>query len=296
MVWPPVTPPIQTDANTVVTSNAGSNSIHQALCNNINSDPPEAQTDDIHQNGHVYCHVAMMANIQYHVNNDDLAQTCPGSPIDNGTNGGIAGADFHVIKTSNCLCDVTGLGDAKVNNLCMGTCAAKTSVKFDATSLAFSTNMQFMDMESLSMIPINTMLFGNKVDDFSKPLGGEQQDILTDGTIVPSFVHSSSTYMKTPYPTDDNMDAYPHIIFTSNEPWDPTVYYHPSDFDEDPLNCKTDLSTPEVTRYGENIVDLCACICYKSHVANQHPDIDQLHPYLRWTPFEHVKHTLDATT
>ena len=38
------------------------------------------------------------------------------------------GADICVIKTSDKLCDVTGLGDAKVLNLKMGTCAAKITL------------------------------------------------------------------------------------------------------------------------------------------------------------------------
>ena len=57
--------------------------------------------------------------------------------------------------------------------------------------------------------------------------------------------------MQAEYPTDDNMDNYPHIIFTSDTHWDPSAYDNPAIYDPDG---EVDLSTPVVNDYGELVV------------------------------------------
>ena len=125
--------------------------------------------------------------------------------------------------------------------------------------------------------------------------------------------------MQTEYPTDANMDNYPYIILTADTHWDPSVYDNPAMYDPDG---EVDLSTPVVNDYGKLVVahatnhDVCttqvaqdhhipeeeltvdhnACIVQKSQVTCQLPDLEKLHPYLGWTPLDHVKHMIDATT
>ena len=153
-----------------------------------------------------------------------------------------------------------------------------------------------MDVVNLLMPPNNTMLLDILSMISPRTLVVVQHAELSDGTIVPYLFHSGNTYMKTSYPTDDNMDQYPHVIFTSDETWDPTAFDDPSDFDNDLLDSEIYLSTPLINDYGELIVDHCSQVCCKAHIANKAPDFVKLQPYLGWSPLDHVKRTLNTTT
>ena len=108
--------------------------------------------------------------------------------------------------------------------------------------------------------------------------------------------NQDNTDMKTTYTTDDNMEKYPHISFTSNETWDPTAFDDPGEFDNAPLDMVTNLSTPIVNDYEDPLVDHSSQVCWKAHIANKASDLDKLQLCLGWSPLDRVKRTLDATT
>ena len=116
------------------------------------------------------------------------------------------------------LCDVTGLGDAKVLNLKMGTCTAKITLSGGRHIIGIFHQYAIYGHGKSLHAPNQHRAFGHKVDDISKLLGGTQQATLSDGTIIPFCVHGGNTYMKTDYPSDEDMATYPHVIITSDEP------------------------------------------------------------------------------
>ena len=44
------------------------------------------------------------------------------------------------------------------------------------------------------------------------------------GCIIPLSIQGGPVYMESSYPTDQNLETYPHVYMTSNCEWDPTVF------------------------------------------------------------------------
>ena len=69
--------------------------------------------------------------------------------------------------------------------------------------------------------------FNCQVDDRSKIVGGAQRIETTEGYVVALSIESGLVYMHTiRIPTDQDLQQYPHIFFTSPDIWDPSVLDH----------------------------------------------------------------------
>ena len=90
----------------------------------------------------------------------------------------------------------------------MGTCATKISLEGGHSMIGIFHQYAIYGHGKSIHSPNQHCAFGHKVDNVSKLMGGTQQAVLTDGTIVPFLVHCGSTYMKTSYPTKEDMDTY----------------------------------------------------------------------------------------
>ena len=66
-----------------------------------------------------------------------------------------------------------------------------------------------------------------KVDDRSKIVGGAQRIETPDGYVFPLSIESGLVYMHSlQSPTDDNLQQYPLVFFTSSDIWDASVLDH----------------------------------------------------------------------
>jgi hypothetical protein len=118
-------------------------------------------------------------------------------------------------------------------------------------------------------------------------------------------------------PTDEDMSNYPHVMFTSDDEWDPSTLddeYSPSDFNADLL--PLDLPDPRVNQYGEILnwqseyyhastedtgfakyVDTCLYeIKHGRTVRTKEHDFEGLHPNFGWTTTKRIKKTPENTT
>jgi hypothetical protein len=79
--------------------------------------------------------------------------------------------------------------------------------------------------------------FGNQVDERSKLVANGKQHILTtDGFNIPLDIVQGLAYMKIRAPSDDELLTLPHVIFTSDTDWDPTILDNiNNDIDSDPV-------------------------------------------------------------
>ena len=98
--------------------------------------------------------------------------------------------------------------------------------------------------------------FNCKVDDRSKVVGGAQGIETSDGYIVPLLIESGLVYMHSiQIPTDNDLQLYPHVFFTSPDTWDASVLDHgitPSLLEE--INQESDdslLQDSIVDNFGE---------------------------------------------
>ena len=66
-----------------------------------------------------------------------------------------------------------------------------------------------------------------KVDDRSKVVRGAQRIETPDGYVFPLSIESGLVYMHSIWvPTDDVLQQYPHVFFTSSDIWDTSVVDH----------------------------------------------------------------------
>jgi hypothetical protein len=94
--------------------------------------------------------------------------------------------------------------------------------------------------------------WGNIVNDNPQSTGGLQQIHTSKGHKIPLSIREGLANMDMVKPTDLDMSTYPHVIFTSDDEWDPNILddeYSPSDLDTDLL--PLDLPGPRVNQYGE---------------------------------------------
>ena len=65
--------------------------------------------------------------------------------------------------------------------------------------------------------------FNCKVDDRSKVVGGAQKLETSDGYVITLSIESGLAYMHPMIPTDNDLQNYPHVFFTSPDTWDASV-------------------------------------------------------------------------
>ena len=69
--------------------------------------------------------------------------------------------------------------------------------------------------------------FNCKVDDRSKVVGGAQRIETSDGYVIPLTIESGLAHMHPiRIPTDNDLQLYPHVFFTSPDTWDASVLDH----------------------------------------------------------------------
>jgi hypothetical protein len=86
--------------------------------------------------------------------------------------------------------------------------------------------------------------------------GGLQHICTSEGHMIPLSIRGCLSYMGMVKPTDNNMSTYPHVIFTSDDEWDPSILddeYSCSAFDADLL--PLDLPNPRVNQYGKILLN-----------------------------------------
>ena len=246
-------------------------------------------SDDISVNGISYRRVNHQ-NITYHVQNYQWTNNTTGSLIDGGANGGFAGADCRVIEYTNDKADVSGIGDSLIKNLDIGTVAARietTSGPIIGIFHQYAIHGEGSTIHS----PNQFRAFNLDVNDIplKSPCGQGRQQILTpEGYIIPLKIRNGLPYMAMSKPSDSELDDYPHVMFTSDMPWDPRVL----DDSDDEISTDGIPIDPLVNQYGE-VLDRYG---HNQVISKHNPDLEGLRPYLGWTPLNRIKRTLEATT
>ena len=234
-----------------------------------------------------------------------------GALIDGGANGGLSGADVRVISKSLASADVTGIGEKSLENLPLCTVAAV--IKTHKGPIIGIFNQYAHYGEGQTVHSVNQLKhFGIIVDETPRHLGHGKQSLETpDGYYIPISIRNGLSYIDMCPPTDDELNSYPHVIFTSDMPWDPHVLDDEYDANDIELNedeiTQSDYHQASLNSFGEifhNESNFCTyhtqvqkVSLINKHVvgAKQH-DFDRLAPNFAFVPKARIQKTIEHTT
>ena len=146
--------------------------------------------------------------------------------IDRGANGGLAGADMRVIHTTPRKINIVGIDDHELTGLNVVTAAALLDTQKGPIIGVFHEYAHLGKGRSTHAAG-QMEWFNCQVDDRSKTVGGTQRIETSEGYAIPLSIESGLVYMHTiRIPTDQDLQNYPHVFFTSPDIWDASVLDH----------------------------------------------------------------------
>ena len=146
--------------------------------------------------------------------------------IDRGANGGLAGADMRVIHTTPRKINIVGIDDHELTGLNVVTAAALLDTQKGPIIGVFHEYAHLGKGRSIHAAG-QMECFNCQVDDRSKIVGGAQRIESSEGYVIPLSIESGLVYMHTiRIPTDQDLQNYPHVFFTSPDIWDASVLDH----------------------------------------------------------------------
>jgi hypothetical protein len=117
--------------------------------------------------------------------------------------------------------------------------------------------------------------FGTLIDDVPIACGGTQRLVTTEGYIVPVSIREGLAYMDMSPPSAEDLNQYPHVMFTSDDAWDPSLpldHEHSLD-DEYHVDDDHGFRDHRVNDFGEVVFDHQAGVDYcslRAHEASVH--------------------------
>jgi len=275
-------------------------SSHQARPPVAQSAPQSSQPSDdfISVNGTVYRRASATHLYRVH----ESARHVHGALIDGGANGGLLGSDARVLETHlTATANVEGVTHDVLENLPIVQAAAKLDTLDDGAVIAiFSSYALRSDGGRTIHCKSQMESFGLIVDDRAQSNGGKQCIVTTEGYVVPLHIRDGLPYLDMTAPTDDDLERYPHVFFTADTPWDPSVLdqeFSAPDFELPSVAlARRDALDGRVDEYGELRYAHQTITAFPQTVRPRLPDLDFLKPHFMWVPNERIKATLDATT
>ena len=146
--------------------------------------------------------------------------------VDRGANGGLAGSDMRVIYKTHRKINISGIDNHEVTGLDVVTAATLLNTSLGKVIGIFN---EYAYLGKGSSIHSSGQLewFKTLVDEKSIKVGGTQLITTLDGYSVPLLIRDGLAYATSlGRPTDQDMDTYPHVYFTSPDEWDPSVLDH----------------------------------------------------------------------
>ena len=234
--------------------------------------------------------------------------------VDRGANGGLAGSDMRVIYKTHRKINISGIDNHEVNGLDVVTAATLLNTSLGKVIGIFN---EYAHLGKGSSIHSSGQLewFKTHVDEKSIRVGGTQLITTLDGYSVPLLIKDGLAYATSlGRPTDQDMDTYPHVFFTSPDEWDPSVLDHdPPHLDGLDPSQVPDLpfGDPMFDAYGDfneriianlNILldappEVCGSYTTNFHQSSSpEPDWNALRPFFAWTSPSSIQDTFNVTT
>ena len=146
----------------------------------------------ITMNGQTY--MACNAKCTYHVSKNVQAKS-PSSLIDGGCNGGLAGNDVKILEVTEQQVDVSGIADAKLDSIPVGTVAGLITSTEGPVIGIFHQYALYGKGNTIHSV-IQHRSFGQDINDIPKGCKGGRQSIITlDGHTIPLAIREGLCYM-----------------------------------------------------------------------------------------------------
>ena len=145
---------------------------------------------------------------------------------DHGANGGLAGSDMHVIHKPQPKIKIQGIDNHEVTGLDVVTATTLINTS-QGKVIGISNEYAYLGKGSSIHSSGQLEWFKTNVDEKSVKVGGTQLITTLDGYSVLLLIKDGLAYATSlGKPTDQDMDTYPHVLFTSPDEWDPSVLDH----------------------------------------------------------------------
>ena len=241
--------------------------------------------------------------------------------VDRGANGGLAGSDMHVIHNPKRKMNIQGIHNHDVTGIDVVTAATLLNTSQGKVIGIFN---EYAYLGKGSSIHSSGQLewFKTNVHEKSLKVGGTQLITTLDGYSVPLLIKDGLAYATSlGKPTDQDMDTYPHVFFTSPDEWDPSVLDHdpphldgldPSQSPDQPFgdpmfdacgdfnkhiiaNLNTLLDAPP--RDCGSYTEISSVFTANLHQSSpQEPAWNALRQFFAWTSTSSIKDTFNVTT
>ena len=235
--------------------------------------------------------------------------------VDRGANGVLVGSDMNVIHKTHSKINIQGIDNHEVTGLDVVTATTLLNTSQGKVIGIFNEGSSIHSSGQLEWFKTN-------VDEKSVKVGGTQLITTLDGYSVPLLIRDGLAYATSlGKPTDQDMDTYPHVFFTSPDEWDPSVLDHdPPHLDGLDPNQVPDqpFGDPMFDAYGdfnEHIIANLNILLYAppedywsyteissvftanlNQSSPQEPDWNALRPFFAWTSPSSIKDTFIVTT
>jgi hypothetical protein len=165
--------------------------------------------------------VAKLNDVMYQVSNHKQMML-PLALIDRGANGGVTRSDTRLIDKSLCSVHIQGIDDHMIKDVPIGTVGAVVNTQ---RGEVIAIMHQYMYTGKGGIIHSSGQLkcCGNDVNDHSIKIEGGRQRLTTpDGYVIPIDVRRGLPYITMRPFTDEEFKELPHIVWMSEDAWDPT--------------------------------------------------------------------------
>ncbi len=178
------------------------------------------------------------ASTRYSVSSHESSNRI-GALVDRGANGGIAGNDVRIIATTDRRVDIQGVSNHQVTDIPIVTCGALVNTQRGDIIAIMNQYARVRNGKTIHSC-VQLEAHKHEVDDKSIVAGGKQRIVTPDGYAIPLHVREGLVYMDMQPYTDHQFDTLPHVILTSDVPWDPTIFDKNND-DEQWFDAVSDL-------------------------------------------------------
>ena len=168
---------------------------------------------------------AVNAHVTYRISNNANRRSRQQLLIVQGCNGSMAGDNVKWIdeKVDLRTANISGIGGHEITDLKIGTVAGVLQTVHHGPIVGIFHQYAYHGKGKTIHSVGQFESYKNKVYDQSKRIGGLQQIDTLEGYAIPLNVRSGLCYLDMHPPSDQEWDTLPHVVMTSDYPWDPTI-------------------------------------------------------------------------
>ena len=143
-----------------------------------------------------------------------------------------------LITTSDCCVDIQGVSNHQVTDIPIVTCGALVNTQRGNVIVIMNQYARVRNGKTIHSC-VQLEAHKHEVDDKSNTAGARQRIITPDGYAIPLRIREGLVYMDMRPYTDREFQSLPHVILTSDLPWDPSSL---SLSNADGSHCRSEVS------------------------------------------------------